>query len=431
MFYDTAKIYLKAGDGGDGCVSFRREKYVPEGGPNGGDGGRGGDIIFEVDEGLRTLVDFKYKRHYKAERGQHGQGKNMHGRDGEDLILRVPPGTLVKDGDTGQSLVDLVVPKSKTVVARGGRGGRGNARFLSNRQKAPLTREKGEQGEEKWLVLELKLLADVGLLGLPNAGKSTLIARVSAAKPKIADYPFTTLTPNLGVVSVEEGQSFVMADIPGLIEGAHEGVGLGHDFLKHLERTKVLIHLVDLSNWEYEPIRAFETINKELSLYSEELSKKPQVVAINKIDLPNAKEKLAEFKASLPKETPFFPISAVTGEGVETLLFKVQEMLLEIGEEEPVETTEVLWKETTYTPEKERFKISVEDGVYIVTGEEPERHVFMTDMENEEAVRRLQWIFQRIGLDDALRKAGAEDGDEVRIGSLTFDFVEPYDIEEE
>lgn len=431
MFYDTAKVYVKAGDGGDGCVSFRREKYVPEGGPNGGDGGRGGNIVFEVDEGLRTLVDFKYKRHYKAERGQHGQGKNMHGRDGEDLILRLPPGTVVKEGETGQPLADLVTPNSKIIIARGGRGGRGNARFLSNKQKAPLTREKGEQGEERWLVLELKLLADVGLLGLPNAGKSTLISRVSAAKPKIADYPFTTLTPNLGVVSLEEGQSFVMADIPGLIEGAHQGVGLGHDFLRHLERTRVLIHLVDLSNWEYEPIEAYETINKELALYSKELSEKPQIVAVNKIDLPNVQERFEEFKAYLPENTPLFPISAVTGAGVDELLFKVQEMLLEIGEPKLPQATGILWKETIFAPEKERFTITVEDGVFLVTGEEPERHVYMTDMESEESVRRLQWIFKKMGLDDALRKAGAKDGDEVQIGSLAFDFVEPYELEEE
>ncbi|MFA5535841.1 MAG: GTPase ObgE [Bacillota bacterium] len=431
MFFDTAKIYIKAGDGGDGCVSFRREKYVPEGGPNGGDGGRGGNIVFVVDEGLRTLVDFKYKRHYKAERGQHGQGKNRHGKDGEDLVLVLPPGTLVKDGDTGQILADLVLPGSKAILARGGRGGRGNARFLSNRQKAPLMREKGEPGEERWLELELKLLADVGLLGFPNAGKSTLIARVSAAKPKIADYPFTTLTPNLGVVSIEEGQSFVMADIPGLIEGAHQGVGLGHDFLKHLERTKLLIHLVDLGNWEHEPIRAFEAINQELALYSQELSNKPQLVAANKIDLPDGQKRFAEFKAQLPLETLLFPISAVTGEGIESLLYKVWEMLSEIREAEPAETDEPFWKETVYKPAKERFRIVIEDGTYVVSGDEPERHVFMTDMENEEAVRRLQWIFQKMGLDGALKEAGAKDGDEVKIGNLTFEFIEPSRLTEE
>lgn len=424
MFYDTARIYVKAGDGGDGVVSFRREKYVPEGGPNGGDGGRGGNIEFIVDEGLRTLVDFKYKRHYKAGRGQHGQGKNMHGKSGEDLILRVPPGTLIKDADTGELLADLTVPGQRIIAARGGRGGRGNARFLSNKQRAPRIAEKGEPGEERWLQLELKLLADVGLLGFPNAGKSTLISRISAAKPKIADYPFTTLSPNLGVVSVEEGKSFVVADIPGLIEGAHQGVGLGHDFLRHLERTRVLIHVIDLSSFEQEPIDAFRIINRELELYSPELSKKPQVVAANKIDVPEAKERLASLIEALDPNIPVFPISAVTGEGVTDLLYKVQAMLEEIGPVEPETVPETAWKETRYDPEKEPFTVTPEDGIYIVTGKEVERQVAMTDMANEEAVRRLARILRKMGVDDALREAGARDGDEVRIGDLIFDFVE-------
>ena len=424
MFYDTARIYVKAGDGGDGVVSFRREKYVPEGGPNGGDGGRGGNIEFIVDEGLRTLVDFKYKRHYKAGRGQHGQGKNMHGKSGEDLILRVPPGTLIKDADTGELLADLTVPGQRIIAARGGRGGRGNARFLSNKQRAPRIAEKGEPGEERWLQLELKLLADVGLLGFPNAGKSTLISRISAAKPKIADYPFTTLSPNLGVVSVEEGKSFVVADIPGLIEGAHQGVGLGHDFLRHLERTRVLIHVIDLSSFEQEPIDAFRIINRELELYSPELSKKPQVVAANKIDVPEAKERLASLIEALDPDIPVFPISAVTGEGVTDLLYKVQAMLEEIGPVEPETVPETAWKETRYDPEKEPFTVTPEDGIYIVTGKEVERQVAMTDMANEEAVRRLARILRKMGVDDALREAGARDGDEVRIGDLIFDFVE-------
>jgi GTP-binding protein len=430
MFYDTAKIYLKAGDGGDGVVSFRREKYVPEGGPNGGDGGRGGNIEFIVDEGLRTLVDFKYKRHYKAGRGQHGQGKNMHGKSGEDLILRVPPGTLIKDADTGELLADLTMPGQRIIAARGGRGGRGNARFLSNKQRAPRIAEKGEPGEERWLQLELKLLADVGLLGFPNAGKSTLISRISAAKPKIADYPFTTLSPNLGVVSVEEGKSFVVADIPGLIEGAHQGVGLGHDFLRHLERTRVLIHVIDLNSLEQEPIEAFRIINRELELYSPELSKKPQVVAANKIDVPEAKERLASLIEAFGPDIPVFPISAVTGEGVRDLLYKVQAMLEEIGPVEPEIVPETAWKETRYDPEKEPFTVTPEDGIYIVTGKEVERQVAMTDMANEEAVRRLARILRKMGVDDALREAGARDGDEVRIGDLIFDFVESAGFED-
>lgn len=430
MFYDTAKIYVKAGDGGDGVISFRREKHVPEGGPDGGDGGRGGNVVFLVDEGLRTLVDFKYNRHYKAERGQHGRGKNMHGKGGEDLVIRVPPGTLVKDAETGEVLMDLIVPGTKVIVARGGRGGRGNARFLSNKHKAPRIAEKGEPGEERWLLLELKLLADVGLLGFPNAGKSTLISRISAAKPKIADYPFTTLTPNLGVVDLEEGKSFVVADIPGLIEGAHQGVGLGHDFLRHLERTRVLIHLVDLANWEYEPFEAYQIINRELELYSRELSRKPQIVAANKIDLPEAKERLEQLRQALEPEVTVIPISAVTGEGVQELLYKVANMLEEIGEVEPVTYQEASFRETRYQGETEPFTITVEEGIYIVQGAEVERHVAMTDLANEEAVRRLQRIFFRMGLDDALREAGARHGDEVRIGDLIFDFIEPGAVDE-
>lgn len=424
MFYDTARIYLKAGDGGDGIVSFRREKYVPEGGPDGGDGGRGGNIELIVDEGLRTLVDFKYKRHYKAGRGQHGRGKNMHGKSGEDLTLRVPPGTVVKDADTGELLADLTVPGQKFLAARGGRGGRGNARFLSNRQRAPRIAEKGEPGEEKWLLLELKLLADVGLLGFPNAGKSTLISRISAAKPKIADYPFTTLTPNLGVVRLDEGNSFVVADIPGLIEGAHKGVGLGHDFLRHLERTRVLIHLIDLSNLEHEPEDAFRIINRELMLYSPELSKKPQVVAANKIDLPEARERLASLLKALEPDTPVFPISAATGEGVQELLYRVQSMLEEIGPVEPAAIPEIAWKETRFEPDSQPVTVTKEEGIFMVTGGDVEKAVAMTDMNNEEAVRRLQRIFRKMGVDDALREAGAKDGDEVRIGDLVFDFVE-------
>lgn len=425
MFYDTAKIYVKAGDGGDGVVSFRREKYVPEGGPDGGDGGRGGNVILVVDEGLRTLVDFKYKRHYKAERGQHGRGKNMHGRAGEDLILRVPPGTVVKDAETGEVLADLTEPGAQVVVAQGGRGGRGNARFLSNKNKAPRLAEKGEPGEERWLLLELKVLADVGLLGFPNAGKSTLISRISAARPKIADYPFTTLTPNLGVVNLGEGKSFVVADIPGLIEGAHRGAGLGHDFLRHLERTRVLVHLVDLASWEHEPIEAYRIINRELELYSPELSQKPQIVAANKIDLPEARERLDGFIQALGPEVTVVPISAVTGEGVQELLHKVAARLEEIGEPEPVTRPDPAFKETRYRGEEAPFTITVEDGVYVVAGKRVERLVAMTDLDNDEAVRRLQWIFRKMGLEDALRNAGARHGDEVRIGKLVFDFVEP------
>ncbi|MGI6553421.1 MAG: GTPase ObgE [Bacillota bacterium] len=420
MFHDYAKIYVKAGDGGNGVISFRREKYVPEGGPDGGDGGRGGDVILLADEGLRTLVDFKYKRHYKAGRGHHGRGKKMHGRSGEDLVLRVPVGTLVKDADTGALLADLVRHGQREIIARGGRGGRGNARFLSNRVKVPRLAEKGEPGEEKWLQLELKLLADVGLLGLPNAGKSTFLARVSAAKPKIADYPFTTLSPNLGVVSLEEGKSFVVADIPGLIEGAHQGAGLGHDFLKHLDRTKILIHLVDLSSEERDPAEAFAVINRELNLYSRELGKKPQIIAANKMDLPVSRERLESFRQKIGESLEIFPISAVTGEGIVSLLERVNRFLEELPAQEP--ETDTFIRKTRYVPKEERFRIEVIDGIYFVKGREVEKHLAMTDLENEEAVRRFQKILEIMGVDDALRQAGAKTGDVVRIKDQEFEF---------
>lgn len=422
MFYDNAKVYIKAGDGGNGIVSFRREKYVPEGGPNGGDGGRGGDVIFIADEGLRTLVDFKYKRHYKAERGEHGQGKNMHGKGGADLTIRVPVGTIIKNADTGEFIADIVKPGQQVIVAKGGRGGRGNARFLSNQNKAPRLAENGEPGEELWVALELKLLADVGLVGLPNAGKSTLISRISAAKPKIADYPFTTITPNLGVVKIDD-TSFVVADIPGLIEGAHTGAGLGHDFLKHVERTRVLIHVIDVGNiYEGDAYTNFIALNRELELYNKDLARRPQVVALNKVDLPAASENIAAFLEKV-KEYEVFPISAVTGQGIEPLTRRVAAILEEQGntliEGENRENIRII----KHLP-KERFQINLEDGIFILSGKELEKHFAMTNFENQESLRRFQNIMKKMGVDDALRKEGAKAGDVVRIKDLEFDFVE-------
>ncbi len=330
MFYDRTKIFVKAGDGGSGVVSFRREKYVPLGGPNGGDGGRGGDIILEADEGLRTLVDFRYRSHYKADRGEHGKGKDQHGKGAEDLILRIPAGTVIKDEATGEILVDMTKHGQRFTVAKGGRGGRGNARFISNLNKAPTVAEKGEPGEETWILLELKLLADVGLVGFPNVGKSTLISRVSAARPKIADYHFTTLVPNLGVVAIDE-QSFVMADIPGIIEGAHTGAGLGHEFLRHIERTRLLLHIIDISGSEgRNPIEDFKTINEELKLYSPILAERPMIVVPNKIDLSDSQEKLTLLKQEIQDDFEIFPISAVTGEGIEKLLHRIAQVLPEV-----------------------------------------------------------------------------------------------------
>lgn len=322
QFVDYVKIRVKAGDGGRGCVSFRREKYVPRGGPNGGDGGRGGHIIFKATDELNTLLDQRYQREYKAERGQHGMGKKMHGKDGKDLIIPVPVGTIIKDVDSEAILIDLDRKGMEALVAKGGRGGLGNAHFATPTRQAPRFAQPGEKGEERWLVLELKLLADVGLIGLPNAGKSTLLSAISSARPKIADYPFTTLTPTLGVVKLENYRSFVVADIPGLIEGAHRGVGLGFQFLRHVERTSILLHLVDISEMgEADPVENFEKINKELELYSPELIRKPQIVVGTKLDIAGNKkrfDRLAEYCKT--KAIDFFPVSAVTGRGVKRLL---------------------------------------------------------------------------------------------------------------
>lgn len=329
LFVDQAKIHVKAGDGGRGCVSFRREKYVPRGGPDGGDGGKGGDVILQADRQRNTLVDFRYIRTFKAPNGAHGQGSLKQGKSGEDLVIKVPVGTVVKDAESGEILADLVEDHQTVVIAKGGRGGRGNARFVSSTHQAPRESEPGVPGEERDLLLELKLLADVGLVGFPNAGKSSLISRISAAKPKIADYPFTTLTPHLGVVKVSETKSFVVADIPGLIEGASQGAGLGFQFLRHIERTKVLVYVIDISGSSgRDPLSDYYALAKELSSYNEELVRRPQVVAGNKIDIlidPSKFEELKRFCSE--KEIPFFPISAVTGEGTQELVNYLAKLL--------------------------------------------------------------------------------------------------------
>ncbi|MFH1014309.1 MAG: GTPase ObgE [Nitrospirota bacterium] len=322
QFVDYTKIYVKAGDGGRGCVSFRREKYVPRGGPNGGDGGRGGHIIFRASRELNTLLDLRYQREYKAKRGQHGMGKKMHGKNGEDRIIPVPVGTVIKDADTEEVLADIDSEGVETIIAKGGRGGQGNAHFATPTRQAPKFAQPGEEGEEENLIIELKLLADVGLIGLPNAGKSTLISVISSARPKIADYPFTTLTPNLGVVKLKDFRSFVVADIPGLIEGAHRGAGLGFQFLRHVERTSLLLHLVDASDMsESDPVEDLKKINKELELYSAKLLKKTQAVVGTKTDIAIEKKRLRKLaRYCKSKNIDFFPVSAVTGKGIKELL---------------------------------------------------------------------------------------------------------------
>ncbi|MCL2817183.1 MAG: GTPase ObgE [Clostridiales bacterium] len=422
MFYDYAKIYVKGGDGGNGIVAFRREKYVPLGGPCGGDGGRGGDVIFQGDENLSTLMDFKYKQHYKAARGEHGKGKNMHGANAAGIVARVPVGTVVKDAESGEVLADIVRDGQRAVAAKGGRGGRGNTRFAGERQKAPHLAENGEPGQERWLILELKLLADVGLVGMPNAGKSTMLSRISSARPKIADYPFTTLVPNLGLVDLGEGQSFVAADLPGLLRGAHSGLGLGHRFLRHIERTKALLHVLDMSG-ERDPAEDFAVINEELRLYKAGLTARPQIVAANKMDALGADERLAELKKRLAGEYEIFPVSALRGEGLQPLLWRLWQILQEDAAlpapDEEIRLTVVKAEK----PEDELQIVREADGLWVVKSAELERLVAMTDLDNEDAVWRMQRIMDKKGLDGALRRAGVQPGDSVRIGKEEFEFT--------
>nr|HID14107.1 GTPase ObgE [Anaerolineae bacterium] len=411
MFYDEARIYVKAGGGGDGCVAFRREKYVPFGGPAGGDGGKGGDVLLYVDPHLNTLYRFTKRRRFKAKRGEHGRGKNQHGAAGADLRIPVPPGTVVYDADSGELLGDLTEPGQELVVARGGRGGRGNARFATSTNQAPRIAEHGEPGEERWLRLELKLLADVGVVGVPNAGKSTLLAAVTAARPKIAPYPFTTLQPNLGVVVLDDQTEFVLADIPGLIEGASEGKGLGHEFLRHIERTRVLIHLLD--GLSADPLADFAAINRELAAFGHGLAQKPQLVAFNKMDEPRVRARWPEVRAALKAQGyPAMAISALTREGTRELLYRAAQMLAELPEEIPARELPV------FRPgeDEEPFTIEREDDGWRVRGVRVERLAAMTVWNLDEAVRRFQRALERMGITAALEEAGVQPGDTVCIG---------------
>lgn len=427
IFVDEAVFKVKSGNGGNGVVSFRREKFEAMGGPDGGDGGNGGDIILEVDEGLNTLADFKYKNIYKAENGSHGRGKDQRGRDGKDLYLAVPPGTLVYNDDNNQLLADLKKDEQQYVVAKGGKGGRGNARFKKSTRKAPKFAENGEKGEELKIRLELQLLADVGLVGYPNVGKSTLISKVSAAKPEIASYHFTTLKPNLGVVSYGEYKSYVMADIPGIIEGAHLGVGLGYEFLKHLERTRLLVHIIDVSGIEgRDPIKDFEKINMELKEYKTELFNLPQIVVLNKIDLKEARDNLDEVKNELENRGyEVYPISAVTGQGVDYLKYRIGQKL----EELPKKDREIKAKDNVlikpeFEKDNEMFIKQLTENKYEIKGKLIEELLEKTDFNNDASVQRLLRIVRHHQLDKKMRKKGIKDGDIVLIGPIEFEYIQ-------
>ena len=423
MFIDKARIFVKSGNGGNGAVSFRREKYVPAGGPDGGDGGNGASVIFEVDLGLRTLMDFKYQRKYVAEHGEDGSKKRKAGRNGEDLILKVPPGTIIRDEATGLVIADLKEEGDRAVVAKGGRGGKGNQHFANAVRQAPAFARSGSDGVEKWVVLELKMIADVGLLGFPNVGKSTFLSVVTKAKPKIANYHFTTLTPNLGVVQTKFGESFVLADIPGLIEGAAEGVGLGHDFLRHVERTKVLIHIVDISGLEgRDALDDFDKINGELKLYNEKLATRPQVVVANKMDILEDESIFDEFKNELEgRGYKVFKMSAATRQGVDDVIAYVSELLREAEEIELVSEEEMFRPELDEVQD-EGLQIDIEDGVYVVTGKSLRRIMYSVNFDDMESLQYFQKAMESQGVFDRLREMGIEDGDTVSIYEIEFEF---------
>jgi GTP-binding protein len=434
-FTDLSHINVKGGDGGAGCMSFRREAFVPKGGPDGGDGGHGGDVIVEADPQLSSLIDYRYKHHFKAERGTHGQGKRMHGKDGQDLILRVPLGTVVRelDPETQKPLyqiADLTRPGERVIVAPGGVGGRGNIHFVTSVRRAPAFAEKGEPAREHWIELEMKLMADAALVGMPSVGKSSIIARISAARPKIADYPFTTLVPNLGVARASDGRSFVCADVPGLIEGASEGKGLGHEFLRHIERTALILHVVDVTGGfeGRDPVDDYHTINAELSAYAAELAERPQIVVANKCDMPDTDDAIARLKEAAEKDgRRFMAVSAVTGKGLDDLVNVTAAQVAELRSqvevpEGPADLYNKTWERSRQKRDR-AFTISREEAhVWRVTGGSIERMVIQTDFENDEAIAYLQHRFDRAGLDERLEEAGCQRGDEVRILGFAFTY---------
>src|SRR6059058_5721621 len=428
MFYDHTKIFVKAGDGGNGSIHFRREKFAPFGGPDGGDGGRGGSIYIEATSNLNTLVDYRYRQNFKAGAGGPGARQKMHGAKGEDVVLSVPRGTIVRDAETGELIADLVEEGQRVMVARGGRGGLGNVHFATATHQAPREAQNGEHGEERWLLLELRLIADVGLIGYPNAGKSTLLSVVTAAQPKIADYPFTTLSPNLGVVAVGQPGSgdefgFVLADIPGLIEGAAQGIGLGHEFLRHVQRTRLLLHILDGASIDRDLWQDLITINQELREYDEHLAARPQIIVMNKMDLPEAQERWPALKAKAEAAGyPVFAISAVSHQGTDELMQFTVKQLEEIQQEEiqrKADQAIVSREGPVLRPQPEdAFSIIREKGVYIVKGKRVERAVNMTKLESEEGMDRLQVTLSKMGVTKALEEAGVKVGDKVRFGKV-------------
>lgn len=427
MFADRAKVYIRSGKGGDGHVSFRREKYVPAGGPDGGDGGHGGDVIFEVDEGLNTLIDFRHTRKYKAEDGQQGGKKNCRGKDGQDIIIKVPQGTVIKEAESGQVIVDMSGDNRRYTILKGGKGGNGNQHYATSTMQAPKYAQPGQPARELEILMELKVIADVGLVGFPNVGKSTLLSRVSNARPKIANYHFTTLNPNLGVVDLEGTKGFVMADIPGLIEGASEGIGLGHEFLRHIERTKVMIHVVDAAGTEgRDPIADIYAINKELEAYNADIAKRPQVIAANKTDAIYDPENnpvdaiRAEFE---PQGVKVFPISAVSGKGVKELLYYVNEML-ENCEEAPVIFEQEFDPEMAVAYDDEPYTViyDQEEDEYVVEGPKIEKMLGYTNLESEKGFSFFNRFLKESGILEELEALGIQEGDTVRMYGLSFDY---------
>lgn len=428
MFADSARIIIKSGKGGDGHVSFRREKYVPNGGPDGGDGGKGGDVIFQVDEGLNTLTDFRHRRKYAAENGEEGKKRNCHGKNGEDIIVKVPAGTIIRDAQTDKVIADMSGGNTRQIILRGGRGGKGNQNYATATMQAPKYAQPGQPGIELEVRLELKVIADVGLVGFPNVGKSTLLSRVTNAQPKIANYHFTTLNPNLGVVDLSEGQGFVIADIPGLIEGASEGIGLGHEFLKHIERTRVMIHMVDAASTEgRDPIADIYAINKELEAYNPEIAARPQVIAANKIDAiytEDGSDPVEAIRAEFePKGIKVFPMSAVTGQGVKELLYEVNEMLQGIGEETTVFAQEYFPDSMTGSVD-DAYTVTYdeEEDEYVVEGPKIEKMLGYTNLDSEKGFTFFQNFLKDAGILEELESLGIQEGDTVRMYGLSFDY---------